>query len=84
TGYLLPANAPAKEWAKILVHCVKNPKHVAEMGENLHKITEQYFDLNKVVKHRMELYQEAIGLVSSRDKDKAGKINFNTEWEFHE
>ena len=83
TGYLIPANAPSSEWIKILTKCIKNPKHVAEMGNNLHKITQEYFDLGKVVKHRLELYQQAIGLVEGRDKDK-GTINFNTNWEFHE
>ena len=83
TGYLIPANAPSSEWVKILTKCLKNPKHVAEMGNNLHKITQEYFDLGKVVKHRLELYQQAIGLVEGRDKDK-GTINFNTDWEFHE
>ena len=84
TGYLLPANAPASDWAKVLVKCIKNPKHVIEMGENLHKITEEYFDLNKVAKHRMELYEQAIGLVSGRDKDTQGKLNFNTDWQFND
>jgi len=28
------------------------------MGENLHKITEQHFDLNKVVGNRLLLYRE--------------------------
>ena len=51
-----------------------------EMGENLHKITEEYFDLNKVVKHRLELYEEAIGLISKRDQDSS--ITYNTEWTF--
>jgi len=82
TGYLLPANAPASDWARVLVKCVKNPDHVVQMGENLHKITEEYFDLNKVAKHRLELYQEAIGLVHGRDKEK-GVINFNTDWQFN-
>ena len=72
TGYLLPPNAPKSAWVKVLTKCLKNPKHVREMGENLHKITEEYFDLNKVVKHRLELYSEALGLLH---KD-------NVEWTF--
>lgn len=80
TGYLIPANAPKREWVKILTKCIKNPDHVKEMGENLHKITEQYFDLNKVVKHRLELYQEGFGLIQGRDGDE--NITYNKEWTF--
>lgn len=83
TGYLIPANAPKSEWVKVLTKCLKNPKHVKEMGENLHKVTEQYFDLNKVVKHRLDLYQQAFGLIHGRDNGE-GKVDFNTEWEFNE
>jgi glycosyltransferase involved in cell wall biosynthesis len=81
TGYLLPPDAPKSEWVKVLTKCIKNPEHVKEMGENLHKITEEYFDLNKVSKHRLELYEQAMGLVLSRDMNTSG-VNFNTEWSF--
>ena len=82
TGYLLPVNATKSDWVKVITKCIKNPKHVREMGENLHKVTEEYFNLNKVVKHRLELYQESIGLVSGRDNDK--NITYNTEWTFND
>jgi len=80
TGYLIPASAPKTEWIKIMTRCIKNPKHVKEMGENLHKVTEEFFDLNKVVKHRMELIEETIRLVSGRDKDK--NLLINKDWTF--
>ena len=82
TGYLLPANAPKSEWVKVLTKCIKNPKHVKEMGENLHKITEEYFDLNKVVKHRLELYQQSLGLIQGREQEFTP--NYNSEWEFND
>ena len=50
-----------------MTKCIKNPQHVREMGENLHKITEEYFSLTKVAKHRLELYESAFGLVNGRD-----------------
>jgi hypothetical protein len=28
------------------------------MGENLHRITEELFDVNKVAKHRLEIYKK--------------------------
>ena len=82
TGYLLPPSAPKSDWIKVLTKCLKNPKHVREMGENLHKITEEYFDLNKVVKHRLELYSEALGLLHQDNPD--AKVTYNTEWTFNE
>ena len=86
TGYLLPANASKSEWVKVLTKCIKDPDHVREMGENLHKVTEEYFDLHKVAKHRLKLYEDAIGLVHGREQDPnlnaSKKITYNTEWTF--
>jgi len=78
TGYLLPPNATKSEWVRVLTKCLRDPKHVKEMGENLHKITEEYFDLHKVVKHRLELYEEAMGLIHGREKKEA--VKYNTDW----
>ena len=80
TGYLIPPNAPKSEWIKVLSKCLRNPKHVREMGENLHKVTEEYFDLGKVAKHRLELYESSFELVKDRNKE----ATYNTEWKFHE
>jgi len=82
TGYLIPPSAPKTEWVKVLTKCLKDPAHVKEMGKNLHQITEEYFDLNKVVKHRLELYEQALGLVHGREPDK--KMDYNAEWTFDE
>tara|TARA_R110000782_G_scaffold102791_5_gene190191 strand:+ start:23948 stop:25234 length:1287 start_codon:yes stop_codon:yes gene_type:complete len=81
TGYLLDPSAPKGEWIKILTRCIKNPGHVKEMGENLHKVTEEFFDLHKVAKLRLELYEQAIGLLCDRTKDK--KPSFNVDWTFN-
>ena len=81
TGYLLPANANKSDWAKVLSKCVKDPKHVKEMGENLFKVTEEYFDLTKVVKHRLSLYQEAMCLVNDNSVEDV-EVSFNTDWTF--
>ena len=80
TGYLIPPSAPKSEWVKVLSKCVKDPKHVREMGENLHKITEEYFDISKVAKHRLTLWEESIGLIHGREDGRT----FNTEWTFDE
>jgi glycosyltransferase involved in cell wall biosynthesis len=80
TGYLLPAGASKGDWVKVLTKCLKNPKHVKEMGENLHKITEEYFSLGKVCKHRLELYEESIKLIKSRGRPEP--VTYNQEWTF--
>jgi len=40
--------------------------------------------LNKVVKHRLELYQQAFGLISGRAEKNNQKLDFNINWEFNE
>ena len=37
------------------------------MGENLHEVTEQYFDLNKVAKDRVKLYKDAFEMAGRKD-----------------
>jgi glycosyltransferase involved in cell wall biosynthesis len=60
TGYLIPPDAPLSEWVRRLTYLIKNPKKVREMGENLHSITEQLFDLNKVAYHRLDVLEFAM------------------------
>ena len=60
TGYLIPPDAPPKEWSRVLTNLIKNPKKVREMGENLHSITEELFDLNKVAYHRLDVLRFAM------------------------
>jgi len=67
TGYLISPDAPPKEWCKVLTHLVKNPKKVREMGENLHSITEELFDLSKVAYHRLDILKFAM--------DKKGEVD---------
>lgn len=55
-GYLIDPDAPKTEWVRILTKLVKDPEHRRELGENLHKVTEELFDINKVAKNRIDLY----------------------------
>lgn len=57
TGYLIDPDASKIVWVRTLSNLVKNPKKIREMGENLHYITEKYFDINKVVGARLKLYE---------------------------
>jgi glycosyltransferase involved in cell wall biosynthesis len=62
TGYLLDANASKTEWAKVLTNVIKNKPLIRTMGENLNQITEEYFDLNKVARQRLQLYKDSFDL----------------------
>jgi len=55
TGFLIDPNKGIKEWVRVLTYCAKNPDKVAQMGRNLKKITDEQFDLNKVVGDRLDL-----------------------------
>lgn len=57
-GVLLPPDASKMVWAKTLTKALKNPKLIKRMGENLHKLTEEQFDINKVVGLRLSLYEQ--------------------------
>ena len=58
TGFLIDPKKGRSEWVRVLSTVAKNPGLVRKMGENLHKITEEHFDLNKVVINRLRLYRE--------------------------
>ena len=44
----------------MLTLCAKNPDLVQRMGENLHKLTEANFDMNKMAGSRIDLYHEVM------------------------
>ncbi len=60
TGFLIDPDKPITEWVRVLSICAKNPGLVKRMGENLHKLTEENFDMNKVVGQRLALYEECM------------------------
>ena len=59
TGYLISPESPKAEWVKVLTKVIKDKKHREAMGANLNKISDMYFDINKGVSKRIELYREA-------------------------
>lgn len=63
TGYLIDPSNPRSEWVRILTRLAKDKKHRLEMGENLKKITDEQFDLNKVVGQRLDIYREVMSKV---------------------
>ena len=63
TGYLIePGKSHVSDWTRILTKMAKNPGLVREMGENLHTLTEPAFDMNKVAKGRLDLYEELMSV----------------------
>ena len=62
TGYLIDVDASKRVWVDTLSKVIKNKNHREQMGENLHTVTEEYFDMNKVVDHRIGLYTESAEL----------------------
>jgi glycosyltransferase involved in cell wall biosynthesis len=62
TGYLIdPANTK-HDWVKILTKMIRDKKGREEMGANLKTVTDEFFDLNKVVKFRLDLYRQILNL----------------------
>ncbi len=70
TGYLIDPDAPKTEWVKKLTYMCKNPNKVREMGENLHAITEKYFNINNVVHNRLDLYEQVLRIMEEKNETK--------------
>ncbi len=60
TGFLIDPEKPITEWVRILTRCAKDHNLVKRMGNNLHQLTEENFDMNKVVGARLGLYEECM------------------------
>lgn len=59
TGFLIPPG-DTKEWVRVLTMLVKDQKRAKTLGSNLHNITEEMFNLNKVVHDRLNIYHALI------------------------
>jgi glycosyltransferase involved in cell wall biosynthesis len=62
TGWLMEPGAPPGDWVKILTKIAKDKKWRDEMGKNLKAIADEYFDLNKVVHYRLDLYKTVFNI----------------------
>jgi len=67
TGFLIDPKKGIPEWIRVLTLCAKNPELVKKMGENLHKITEANFDMNKTCGGRLDLYHEVMNARKNKD-----------------
>ena len=64
TGFLIDPKKGLSEWTRILTKCAKDPKLVSRMGENLHSLTEENFDMNKVAGKRLDLYRQVMSTIN--------------------
>jgi glycosyltransferase involved in cell wall biosynthesis len=62
TGYLIDPSNPKSEWVRVMKRMIKDKKGREEMGMNLKQVTDEYFDINKVSKFRLGLYEQLMGL----------------------
>ena len=67
TGYLIDPKAPKSEWVKVLTKVIRDKKHRDSLGHNLHQVTEEFFDLNKVVSKRLDLYRDTFKIIGRDD-----------------
>ena len=70
TGYLIDPDAPRSEWVRILTKVTKDHKHRYELGDNLHKLTNDLFDANKVVNQRLNIYEECFKIFSKDPRNR--------------
>jgi len=47
---------------RVLTKCIKDPKHVEEMGKNLKLLCDELYDINKIVGGRLDLYKDLMGM----------------------
>jgi glycosyltransferase involved in cell wall biosynthesis len=62
TGYLISPDSPKRVWVSTLSKVIKDKKHREEMGKNLKEITDKHFDLNKLVHHRLDIYETIMNM----------------------
>lgn len=60
TGFLIDPGSPTTEWVRVLSLVAKNRELREGMGEELHKISEEQFNLNKNVRGRLDLYRNIL------------------------
>ena len=56
TGYLIDPKNERKVWVNTISKVVKDKKLRNRMGQNLKKIVDSHYDINKIVQGRLELY----------------------------
>jgi len=60
TGYLIPEENDKKEWVRVLSKLSKEKQLVKEMGQNLKKVVDERYDINKHIHLRIDLYERLL------------------------
>jgi glycosyltransferase involved in cell wall biosynthesis len=60
TGFLIPPDNKYGTWVKTLTKVCKDRKLIKHMGQNLKKIVDENYDINKIIGGRLELYQQLL------------------------
>jgi len=60
TGYLIDPTKGVSEWTRVLSKVAKDKKLRERMGNNLRQLTDENFDMNKLVGERLKLYKKLL------------------------
>ena len=74
-GYLIPPKASRVVWTKTLVRLIKEHSLRKRMGLNLKEITDEVFDINKIVQLRIDLYEECFKALNFDPRDNRSESN---------
>ena len=77
-GYLIPPKASKMVWTKVLTKLIKEHSLRKRMGQNLKKITDEVFDINKVVHQRIDLYEECFKALKFDPRDNRSESNIHS------
>lgn len=64
-GVLIEPKASRRSWVKALTRIIKDHELRNQMGQNLKLVTDELFDINKVVGERLELYEECFKVLGN-------------------
>ena len=78
TGYLVPPKASKMVWTKVLAKAIKEHGLRKRMGRNLKKITDNLFDIRKVVHQRVDLYEECFKGLNFDPRDNRNESNIDS------
>ena len=68
-GYLVSPGSTRMTWVKVLVKLIKERGLRKRMGLNLKKVTDEVFDINKIVHLRLDLYEECFKVLNFDPRD---------------
>jgi len=77
-GYLVQPKASRMTWVKVLSRMIKEHSLRKRMGQNLKQLTDNIFDINKLVQHRVDLYEECFKALKFDPRDNRHESDSNS------